>query len=115
MPQTVTTVDILQEYLIGVISRAEHHANNVNEICLAIAGAVVWRKEGDIQVLAREGDMKNVLWFWVGGERFALSYDRDHEGGPAIVVRDSNTQGRELAAFTNASSIADVKQFFGNL
>jgi hypothetical protein len=29
--------------------------NNVDEIALAIAGAVVWRKNGDLKVMARSG------------------------------------------------------------
>jgi hypothetical protein len=59
MPQTIASVDVLQQYIQGVMARAEHHANNVDEVALAIAGAVVWRKEGEIEVMTREGDMKN--------------------------------------------------------
>ena len=48
MPQVVASVDVLQLYIQGVMARAEHHANKVDEVGLAIAGAVVWRKEGEI-------------------------------------------------------------------
>lgn len=112
MPQTITGVDILQEYISGVMARAEHHANNVDDICLAIMGAIVWRKDGDIRVMAREGDMKNVLWVRINGHRYALSYS--HNTG-AIVVRDGTTQGNALASFTNATPVAEVKRFFGSL
>ena len=50
MPRTVTDVDVLQEYISGVMNRADHHAGNVSDVCLAIAGAVIWRKDGDIRV-----------------------------------------------------------------
>jgi hypothetical protein len=112
MPQAVTNVDILQQYIRGVMERAEHHANNVDEICLAIAGAVVWRKDGEIEVMARDGDMKNVLWFRANGRRYALSYNHDQN---SIEVPERNTQGDVLASFANATPVGDVKQFFAGL
>jgi hypothetical protein len=112
MPQTITGVDVLQDYIGGVMARAEHHANNVDEVALAIAGALVWRKQGDIRVMARSGDMKNVLWVRIGGRRYALSYN--HAAG-TIEVRDGSTQGTVLACFSNATPLADVKRFFESL
>ena len=112
MPQTINSVDILQQYIEGVMERAEHHANNVDEVCLAIAGAIVWRKEGEIEVYAKEGEMKNVLWVKINGNRYALSYDHVN---PRIVVRERSTQGNLLRVFTNAESAADVKRFFASL
>jgi hypothetical protein len=112
MPQTIASVDVLQNYIQGVMARAEHHANNVDEVGLAILGAVVWRKVGDIDVMTREGNMTNVLWVRIGGNRYALSYN--HQQG-CIEVRDKNTQGRVLASFTNANTAAEVKQFFATL
>lgn len=94
------------------MERAEHHANNVDEVCLAIAGAVVWRKDGEIEVMAREGDMKNVLWLRINGRRYALSYNHEEW---CIEVRERNTQGNVLASFTNATSVQEVKQFFATL
>ena len=112
MPTTVSAVDALQQYVQGVMDRAHHHANNVDQICLAIAGAVIWRKDGDLEVLEREGELKNVLWVRVNGKRYALSYN--HVQG-SIEVRERSTQGKLLKAFTNATSLTDVKQFFGSL
>jgi len=108
----VTSVDVLQQYIRGVMERAEHHANNVDEVCLVIAGAVVWRKDGELEVMARDGDMKNVLWLRVNGQRYALSYNHDQL---CIEVRERNTQGNVLASFTNATPVRDVKLFFAGL
>ena len=36
---TVTEVDTLQSYLEGVISRADHHAQNVNRVALVFRPA----------------------------------------------------------------------------
>lgn len=63
MPHQVTDVDTLADYLGGVIGRADHRARNVDQIALAIAGAIMWRKDADpIEVMAQAGEMKNVLW-----------------------------------------------------
>jgi hypothetical protein len=70
MPQTIASVDVLQQYIQGVMARAKHHANNVDEVALAIAGAVVWRKEREIEVMTREGDVRNVLWVRINGNRY---------------------------------------------
>ena len=112
MPQTVTSVDLLQQYIRGVMDRAEHHAGRVDEICLSIAGAIVRRKEGELEVMARDGKMKNVLWLRVNGQRYAMSYN--HNSG-LIEVRQGTTRGNVLAAFDNTTSIQSVKDFFGNL
>lgn len=112
MPQAIASVDVLQQYIQGVMARAEHHANNVDDVSLAIAGAVVWRKEGELGVMTREGDMKNVLWVRINGNRYALSYNHD-EG--SIEVRSRNTQGQVLASFTNSNSASEVKDFFSGL
>ena len=108
----MASVDVLQQYIQGVMARAEHHANNVDEVALAIAGAVVWRKEGTIEVMSREEDMKNVLWVRISGNRFALSYNHDQG---SIEVRARNTQGQVLASFTNANTASEVKEFFAGL
>ncbi len=112
MPQTVTSVDVLQQYVRGVMERAEHHASNVDEVCLAIAGAVVWRTDGELEVMVQAGDMKNVLWLRVNGQRYAISYNHP---GQCIEVRNRTTQGDVLASFTNATPTQDVKQFFAGL
>lgn len=112
MPQTIESVNLLQQYLSGVLDRADHHAGNVDQICLAIAGAVIWRKSGDLSVMSRDGDLKNVLWFIVGERRFAISYNH---GEGRIEVREGTTRGNTLVSFDNATPIAEVKQFFQGL
>jgi len=43
MATTIQNIEILRAYLSGVLDRANHHAQNVNEIALAIAGGIIWR------------------------------------------------------------------------
>ncbi len=95
------------------MERADHHANNINEIALAVAGAIVWRKDGEpIKVMSREGNITNVLWVKIGGKRYAFSYN--HQTG-AIDIREGSTQGRVINAFTNATPLADLRRIFENL
>ncbi|HEX4648714.1 MAG TPA: choice-of-anchor tandem repeat GloVer-containing protein, partial [Steroidobacteraceae bacterium] len=104
----MTDVDVLRDYLNGVMIRADHHADNVNEIALALAGAIVWRKDDSpIEVLAQAGEMKNALWVRINGTRYAVSYNHDRR---EIEIRANTTQGRTVASFSNASSCADVRR-----
>jgi hypothetical protein len=110
--RVVTEVDVLQQYISGVMERADHHAGNVNEVCLAIAGALIWRKDGDIQVYEREGSLTNALWVIIGGNKYAVSYK--HETGK-IEIRENNMRGKTLREFDNSDSAADVRNFFADL
>jgi hypothetical protein len=113
MPQQVTDVDVMRDYLRGVMNRADHHAQQVNEIALAVAGGVIWRKNDDpLEVMVREGDMKNVLWFKVNDQRFTLSYNH---GTSEIELRRGTTQGSIIASFSNATTASQVRTVFGNL
>lgn len=113
MPTQVTDVDLLQRYLEGVMSRADHHAGNVNEIALAVAGAIVWRKDPEpIEVLAHAGDMKNVLWVWISRQRYAFSYN--HQAA-AIEIRRGTTRGIVVHSLTNSTSLAQVRSIFQSL
>lgn len=113
MPRPISDVQVLNSYLQGVIERAEHHAGKVDEIALAIAGAIVWRKDPeDLEVLEREGEMKHVLWARIGGERYAVSYN--HEAS-TIEVRQGSTQGTVIQSFDNSTSLTELKQFFQRL
>jgi len=38
---SVRNVEIMQTYLDGVMTRADHHANEVAEIALALIGAII--------------------------------------------------------------------------
>jgi hypothetical protein len=113
MPLELTEVQQLREYLRGVMDRADHHAGNVNEVILAIAGAVVWRKDDEtLEAFAREGQTKNVLWARIGGRRLTFSYNHEEQ---TIEVRENSTRGRVLRSFNNDDSAAAVAEFFRGL
>ncbi len=113
MPQQVTDVDVLRDYLRGVVDRADHHAQNINEVALAIAGGVIWRKDNDpLEIMVIKGEMKNVLWFKVNGKRYALSYN--HNNGE-IELRQGTTQGNVIVSFSNVMSNNTIRTIFSNL
>jgi len=41
MALTVTEIEELRSYRNGVTNRTDHHADNVNEIALALTGAIL--------------------------------------------------------------------------
>ncbi|OFY86713.1 MAG: hypothetical protein A3F72_09650 [Bacteroidetes bacterium RIFCSPLOWO2_12_FULL_35_15] len=57
------------------MERADHHGQNVNEIVLAIAGAIIWKvTDDDIEVRTYAGQTANVLWMKINGNKYALCY-----------------------------------------
>jgi hypothetical protein len=114
MALTVTDVDVMQQYLQGVMQRAAHHAGKVEKIALALAGAITWRKDAGkpIKVMAQNGDTKNVLWVYISGKRYAFSYN--HQAG-TIEMREKTTHGPVLQSFSNTTSLSSLKTIFQNL
>lgn len=112
MATTIHNIEILREYLSGVLNRADHHAQNVNEIALAIAGGIIWRTTDNIRVMSREGEMKNVLWLLVGHRTLCFAYN--HSAGN-VEVREGSVQGNVIISFNNTTPLSDVKLFFENL
>jgi len=113
MPKSITNVNDLQGYLKGVIYRADHHAPEVEEIALAVFGAIVWKKDIDeIKVMEQDGDMKNVLWVIMSGNKYAFSYNHKDK---TIEMRKGTTRGIVIKAFDNSNTCADVLNFFKDL
>lgn len=100
-------------YIDGVIKRAEHHANNVENVVLAIAGAIVWRKDDEpIEVFTRQGELKNVIWLKINGNKYAFSYNHEEQ---QIEIRTNTTQRDVLRSFNNSTSLDEIKSFFKEL
>lgn len=112
MAATIATIKILQKYLNGVMKRADHHANNVNEIALAIAGGILWKSSADVKVMTRNGEMKNVLWLQTNDKLLCFVFNHDTGN---IDIRDNGIQGKTLVSFNNTNSLKDVKDFFKTL
>jgi hypothetical protein len=112
MALTITTLTLLNEYINGVMNRADHHGQNVNEIVLTLAGAVIWRATQDVEVGTYNDETANILWLTVNGNRYAIAYNHQTLN---IEIRDRNQNGIVLATFNNASTGANVKAIFAGL
>ncbi|SNS99094.1 hypothetical protein SAMN05421770_103370 [Granulicella rosea] len=114
MPLPVTDVTLLKAYLAGVMQRADHHANEVEMIALALTGAIIWKKDADrdIEVMQQQGETKNVLWVYIHGSRYAFSYNH---AAKAIEMREGTTRGAILHSFSNGTTLSDLHAVFALL
>ncbi|MBW8323661.1 MAG: hypothetical protein K0M50_02745 [Prolixibacteraceae bacterium] len=112
MALTIETLTVLNQYINGVMSRADHHALNVNEVVLTLAGAVIWRATQDVEVRTYNEETANILWVTINGHRYALAFN--HQIGE-IELHDRTQNGIVLAKFNNSTSATEVKTIFAGL
>lgn len=114
MPQPVTDVEQLREYIGGVMERAEHHADEVSDIALALVGAIVWKKDPGtpIEVRTYNGQMANVLTVVMSGTKYVFRYEHTNK---TIELRVGALSGQLLASFSNTTTGAQVKAVFSGL
>lgn len=114
MSRTVVEVDALQEYLRGILDTASHHAGNVREALLAVAGAVVLFKDPAYPIEARTygGSTGNMLWVYFSGVRYALRYEHHNQ---AIELREHNNSGRLVASIDNTTPMSHIIRVFQSL
>lgn len=91
------------------MNRADHHGQNVNEIVLTLAGAVIWRATPDVEVRTYNDETSNILWLTINGRRYAVAYNHQTLN---IEIRNRNQNGTVLTTFNNASTAADAKRIF---
>lgn len=123
MPRHITSIGELKVFLtgipdgtdlpdIGVQGRALHHSQHLYHSIFLLVGMVLALADEDgIETSVNEADLPhgNRLWFWVNGQRFYLSYNRETL---EIVLRLDNQQGDRLATFTDSMSKEDIVQEF---
>jgi hypothetical protein len=101
MAITVNSIQVLQDYLQGVLDRAGHHAQNVEGVVMTLLGAMIWRSDGSIDVREYAGAPANMLWFWVNGNRYALTYNHSAQ---TIELKDRSNAGTVLYSFDNSTT-----------
>ena len=115
MPVQVDDVATLQQYLRGVLADAEHHANNVELVVLALAGAIISRKDVGTPLdvhSAKGGGLGRALSVTIRGSRYAFSYNHEEH---CISMKAGNFQGNVMHTFTNATPLAEIARIFRGL
>ncbi len=112
MAISINSIEILQTYLNGVMSRSEHHAGNVEGVSLTLLGAVMWRATDEIEVREYNGSPANMLWFYVGDNRYTLLYNHATE---QIELRERTRNGGLIAEFDNSTYYQQIIQVFRGL
>ncbi len=112
MAITIDKIGALKEYFNGVMNRADHHADGVNEIVLALIGGVIWRAEGEFEVKQYNEAPANILWMYVAGERYCFKFD--HNRGTIDCCKGGHN-GEVIQSFDNSTTISEVKDFFARL
>lgn len=108
----INSIESLQNYLQGVLDRAQHHAGNVEGVALALLGAIIWKSTGEISVREYAGRPANMIWFHVNDKKYVLTYNHDTE---EIELKDRTHTGSILDAFDNSSTYQEIIKSFGKL
>lgn len=114
MPIQLDSVEQFQSYLSGVVDRARHHAPEIQEVILTLAGAVLLSKDAGTAVEARswQGSTANILWATFNGQRHVFTYDHRQS---RIVIKQRSTRGPVVGYFDNRTSTAQVINIFRRL
>lgn len=112
MALTIQSLNTLKDYIDGVMARADHHANGVNEIVLALIGGVVWRSTDEVVVKQYNGASANILWMKVNDKTYCFTYNHSID---SVEVKDRTMNGKVIYTFNNLTPISEIKQFFASL
>lgn len=108
MPVHVDDMSMLRVYLRGILANAKHHGPGVDLIILALAGAIIARKDEGTSLEAQKGhsgDPANALRATIGGKRYAFSYNHDAD---CIDMKAGSSQGPVVHQFTNETPLEEI-------
>jgi len=114
MPIQIANIEAFHNYLSGVRQRADHHAENVNSVILALAGAVVLFKDDNTSIECREykGEPANVLFVTIRGRRYVLTYNHELQ---TVEIRRDTLQGESIQTFDNNTTIQEIIRIFNTI
>lgn len=113
MPVKVRTLESLKSYFKGVVAKAEHHAQNVNEIIYPLLGILFYYSDkAEFELRKMEGGQGNMLWAEFNGQRYAIVYAHSNR---TIEIRVRSLQGQTVKALDNSTSIRELKEFFDSI
>lgn len=112
MPLQIQGIQELQNYLNGVIDRADHHAEGVREVALALMGAIIWRADNNLRVRGYAGRPGNIIWFDINETTYVLAFNHSES---TIELRERTQNGNTIQSFDNSTTNREVIEVFRNL
>jgi len=107
-----TDSDLLREFGHEIYARAGRNAINVNEVLLAIVGAIVWLKDDNpIELCPSEDQTQKVLLVSIGGRRYSFLYNEETR---QIDLRETE-KGALIYSFSNRTETSKVRLIFKTL
>jgi hypothetical protein len=111
MAIAIESIEILQTYLQGVLTRSDHHAGNVRGTSLALIGAILSRATGEIRVREYNGMPANMIWFSVGSNSYMMKYNHDSQ---KIELHD-RTNGNLVNEFNDDTPYNEIIETFNDI
>jgi hypothetical protein len=104
----ITKIQELQEYFVGVKRRAEHHAQDVEEVIYPLLVMIIAYMDNgtDIEVRGTQGSTGNLLWAFINGKRYAFRYEHTPV---SIEIREKTYKGTLRNTITNKTTFLSIK------
>jgi hypothetical protein len=115
MARRLKTDADIDAFVAKVISEAEHHASDVDEVIQPLSDEVRKRLNlalDKVAVYERKGELARTCWVTIQGQRYVFSYNY---AAKTIDLRDSSTQGPHRFSFDNATTPATISTEIGKL
>ncbi|OWP79045.1 hypothetical protein [Flavobacterium oreochromis] len=108
----IDSINSLQNYLNGVMNRADHHAKEVEGVSLALLGAIIWRADGEILVREYNGNPANMIWFHIQNNKYVMTYNHNNQ---TIELKERTHTGTVITSFNNSTTYEEIIRIFSNL
>ncbi|NIG54559.1 hypothetical protein [Chitinophaga sp. Cy-1792] len=108
MPIKVDSVEMLRQYFQGVVDRANHHAQNVDDVIYGLLGIIILRKDPNTNIEVKStgnGATGNILWLQSRGRRLALRYEHEDH---TIEIREGSYKGPMVLKIDNATTTQQI-------
>lgn len=104
----IKTQEVFQEYLGKIMWKANHHAEEVVNIILPLAGLVQWKAK-DFVARQYRGELANMFWCSVGKKNYCFVYNHDNR---IIYLHKNNSKGEILAELNNQTTPEQIFHLF---
>jgi hypothetical protein len=110
----ITDVPTLQHYFSNVVKKANHHAQNVNQIIYPLLGFVMSKIDGfqHVRVWGSLQQPGNLMWVVINGYRYAFNYNHTDQ---VIEMCQGSYRGRVIARIDNSMPISTLQTIFNEL